>query len=639
MLQRAALPARDRLHPAALRALAGGATAPAPLVARLQSSAGNRAVAQLMASGAPIGHAGGAGNRALAAALAVQRAGPGAGAAKPDTKAERKAWEEAGLVGGGALYDLVNKDLSIAKLVGLALPELAGLINKGAEAGFEAATEAGGTKGKVEEIGLETKEVGQVSEAVTGWAQKAAEKWLATPDGKAFLAKAQAVVNEHPTAAYWTIVGAVAAGIAGATIAYFSNAIDPPELKKQFELAGIRIDAAVDLGKVQEQVLQSARLALKRKVGPGEASLSGGVKAVKGKEEEGYEYSLGAGYTLGPASLTGGYGYSSLKDQSSFNLGVGYKFQPLTLESTFRLADDGTGTLDTTGVLKLGEQAALGFGTYGAVTGPGTEKSPLGFKLSLTTSKGKESDKITADINPTTRALTLGREQVRSIYGGMLTVGTSEGDKGTTISAGYKRDALSADLKYSVSADGAETLETGAKGKAEGAEAGISLKYGLSEGELQALTTHLAFTTPDETLKFLNDIAITLGEKGVDAKVSLGMKLRLKSIAAELAGSMTVKEDVDVGASAKAAVGWKLPAGITMGVGAGGTYTPDKGKPATPWMVGPELSVGHEALPIRLVGGVNVPVGPGSEGLPPVFGLSIAPAFEFLGGGSGKKKK
>jgi hypothetical protein len=55
-------------------------------------------------------------------------------------------------------------------------------------------------------------------------------------------------------------------------------------------------------------------------------------------------------------------------------------------------------------------------------------------------------------------------------------------------------------------------------------------------------------------------------------------------------------------------------------------------------MLAPELPVGHEALPIRLVGSVSVPVGAGSEGMPPVFGLSVAPAFDFLGGDTGKKK-
>jgi hypothetical protein len=53
-------------------------------------------------------------------------------------------------------------------------------------------------------------------------------------------------------------------------------------------------------------------------------------------------------------------------------------------------------------------------------------------------------------------------------------------------------------------------------------------------------------------------------------------------------------------------------------------------------MVTPGVSVSHEALPIRLVGGVNVRVGPGSVGMAPVFGLSVSPNFEFW---SEKKKK
>jgi hypothetical protein len=48
------------------------------------------------------------------------------------------------------------------------------------------------------------------------------------------------------------------------------------------------------------------------------------------------------------------------------------------------------------------------------------------------------------------------------------------------------------------------------------------------------------------------------------------------------------------------------------------------------------VSVSHAALPIRLVGGVSVPVGPGSEGMAPVFGLSVSPNFDFW---KEKKKK
>lgn len=75
---------------------------------------------------------------------------------------------------------------------------------------------------------------------------------------------------------------------------------------------------------------------------------------------------------------------------------------------------------------------------------------------------------------------------------------------------------------------------------------------------------------------------------------------------------------------------------LQSGAGVSASLTPGKDGVPAPWMVTPGVSVSHEALPIRLIGGVSVPVGPGSEGMEPVFGLSIGTSFEFLGD---KKKK
>ena len=155
-------------------------------ISRLQSTAGNRAVVQLLADGArdtPIDALPELGNRATVHLLTAQREEPKAAPA-PDPKAEKKTWQDATPVGGGALYDLVNGDLKIAKILDLALPELVGLAGKGAGAGFDAATEAGGTKGEVKPIGLDTKEVTQITEAGAGWAEKAAAKWLATDESR-----------------------------------------------------------------------------------------------------------------------------------------------------------------------------------------------------------------------------------------------------------------------------------------------------------------------------------------------------------------------------------------------------------------------------------------------------------------------
>jgi hypothetical protein len=607
-------------------------------LAHLQATAGNGAVAQLLAANASPTLAMAAGNGALADALTVQRDGPKP-EAKPDPKAERKAWQDAGLVGGGALYDLVNKDLSIEKLVEMALPELAGLASSGAQAGFDEATKDNEKKGEVKEVGLDSKEVKQVADATTTWAQKAAQKWLDSGDGKKFLAKAQGLVNTNPKAAYWTIVGVMAAAIGGAVGAYFGNLVDPPEFKKAFEVKGVKIDAAVDLGKFRERILQSAKLAASTKAGPGEAGIEGTAKSVSDKGgNQGYDLGVGGTYTLGAAKLTGGYGYNTLTDQSSGNIGFGYKTQPLTLGTTFKLSQDGTGTLDTSFVGKLGQDTTFSAGAAGGLYGPGAAKSPMTFKLSLGTEHGKESDKVTASLSPTTNSVTFGTEQTRLLYGGVFGMSMTGGTTGQSVGASYVRDALRADIKYTVDQKGAEAVEGSVTGKADGAEAGATLKYGLTTGQLEKLTTHLGFTTADQTLTFLNDIAIEVGKGSVSAKVTGAMKLRLKTIAAEVEGSLTTKEGADTGASAHAGLGWKLPKGFTMGSGFGASYAPTKDKPVTPWMLGPEVSIGHEALPIRLVGGVSIPVGPGSEGLPPVFGMSVAPAFDFLGGDTGKKK-
>ena len=83
------------------------------------------------------------------------------------------------------------------------------------------------------------------------------------------------VRERAPQGAYWVIVSTLAVAIAGAVTAYFTNMIDPKEIKKTFEVKGLKIDAAVDLGKFQERVLQSAKLGLSGKAGPGTLGVEG----------------------------------------------------------------------------------------------------------------------------------------------------------------------------------------------------------------------------------------------------------------------------------------------------------------------------------------------------------------------------
>jgi hypothetical protein len=636
-------------------------------VAQLQASAGNRAVAELMTSDAgtgmelsPIDALAAGGNRAALRLLPVQRddkqpdaktdAKPDAkAAAKPDTKALRKAWADAGLVAGGPLFDLINDDLSVAKLLDMGLPELAGLAGTGAAAGFDKATEAGGSKGQVKPVGLETGEVKQVGEALAGWAVKAADKWLKSDAGKKFLAKAQGFINEHPKAAYWTIVSTLALGIGGAVTGYFMGAFDPKEFKKSFEIRGLKIDAAVDLGNFKERVLQSGKLAMSGVAGPGVLGIEGSAKTAtegKGKDAKtGYDLGVTGSYKLGDekkdapsGKVTAGYGYNTIKDQSQVSLGAGFKYKPLTLDTTWKFQGDGSGVLDTSVTGKLSDNLTLTAGTTVGAYGPASRDTPLGYKLALTSTKGKDSDKVTLDMDPKTKIVTFGTEQTRQLWGGALTTSTGQNMLGAGMNAGasYARNALKLDLKYTVDKAGKETLDVGASGKGEGVDAAFAGKFGLDTGDLEQLTVKLGFTNTDETLKFLHEMSIDVASGKVEAKATETIKLRLKQIALEIKGSLGESKGKAGPAEARIDVGWKLPSGLILGAGFGGSYTPGKEGVPAPWLVGPNVSVSHEALPIRLVGGVNVPVGPGSEGMPPVFGLSVSPNFEFW---SEKKKK
>lgn len=603
----------------------GATAADATTISRLQSTAGNRAVVGM---------------------LTAQREDEKKPTAAADTKAAlgssnaalRKAWGDAGLVAGDKLFDLVNSDLGVDKLVDMALPGLMGLANEGVAAGFAKGTED--TKGEVKEVGLDKKEAGQATEALTGWAKQGAETWLNGSDGKKFLAAAQGFVNNHPKGAYWAIVTALTLGIAGAVAAYFAGAIDPKEIKKKFEFAGLTIDAAVDLGKFQERILQSAKLGLSGKAGPGTAGVEGTAKSVTDDKtkKEGYELGVTGSYTLGDekkgpsAKLSGGYGYNTLKDESSANLGASMKFKPLTLDTTFKFQGDGSGVLDTSLVGKLSDDLTLSAGATGGVYGPAESKGPVGYKLALTSTKGKESDKVTMDVDPNARIVTFGTEQTRNLWGGSLTTSVGQG-AGATAGLAYKRDALKLDLKYTLDKAGKESMDVGASTTGQGMEAAFTGKFGLDTGQLNGLTVHLGFTTPDETLKFLHDMSIQVAAGKVDATATETIKVRLKQIAVEVAGSVGEKDDKSTG-SVRAEVGWKLPNGLILGVGAQATNTGGTGKAPSPWMAGPMLSVSHEALPVRLTGGVFTPIDAASPA-PPVFALGISGNFEF---GSGKKK-
>lgn len=604
------------------------ATGDIATISRLQANAGNRAVTELLTAQRE--------DEQQPAALA-----PGPRTApkvdpKTDKTALRKAWAEAGLVAGDKVFDLVNADLSMESLLGMALPELVGLANEGAAAGFAKGTQ--GTKGEVKEVGLDKKEAGQITGALTSWAQKGADTWLKGSSGKAFLEKAQGFVNQHPKGAYWVIVSTLAVAVAGAVTAYFANAIDPTEIKKKFESHGLNIDAAADIGKFQERVLQSAKLGLSGKAGPGTLGVEGTAKTVSDKTGTGYELGATGSYTLGDdkkgpsAKLSGGYAYNTLKDESSASIGANMKFKPLTIDTTFKFQGDGSGVLDTSVVGKLADNLTLSAGATGGVYGPAESKTPVAYKLALTSTNGKENDKVTMDVDPNARIVTFGTEQTRNLLGGSLTTSVANG-AGTTAGLSFARNALKADLKYTLDKAGAASLDVGASGKVEGIDGAFAGKFGLETGQLEKLTVHLGFTSPDETLKFLHEMSIEIAAGKVDAKATETIKVRLKQIAVEVEGSVGQKDDKAKG-SARAEVGWKLPSGLIIGAGAQATNTGGTGGAASPWMVGPILSVSHEALPIRLSGGVFTPIDPATP-TAPVFALGVSGNFDFA---SGKKK-
>ena len=277
-------------------------------------------------------------------------------------------------------------------------------------------------------------------------------------------------------------------------------------------------------------------------------------------------------------------------------------------------------------------------GAYGSAA-----KAPSGYKLALTSTKGKDSDKVTLELDPKTRVATLGTEQTRQLWGGSFTTSTAQGTGGTTAGVAFARDALKLDLKYTLDKANKAALDIGASGKGDGFDAAFAGKFGLGTGQLEKLTVHLGFNNPDETLKFLHDISIEVAAGKVDAKATETVKVRLKQIAVEVEGSISEKAD-KAGAGARAEIGWKLPSGLILGAGASATYGSaaaggkEGGKPGVPapWLVGPMVSVSHEALPVRLVGGVMVPVGGAPDNASPVFGLSVTGNFDFW---SEKKKK
>jgi hypothetical protein len=308
---------------------------------------GRAALPDVPASSAPLLLA-----RTPSAMLALQRSVGNAAAqqvlarepAKPAADADAKGWED--LPFGSTIYKELIKEYTPEKLLKLALPHLKSLPEKMPEVAVEGA-------------GLEGKETKQLAGGAASFAHKAAEEWMKTPEGKAWLDKAAGWAKQHPKTVYFTLLGAMAAAIAGAAVAYFTGNLDPPLLEKKFKALGFEITPGVDIGKFTETILQSAKLSISRELGQGVAASISGDVADGGKAG----WSGSAGAKLGTKDVFGTY---KLKWDEKGDLGHGVGFGAYGLTGSY-----GWGKGDDTGKLeyKLDDRLTTAYSFQGGDKG------------------------------------------------------------------------------------------------------------------------------------------------------------------------------------------------------------------------------------------------------------------------------
>lgn len=195
----------------------------------------------------------------------IQRLARGAAATRrlqrdDAAKAAEKRWEKAGPF-GDEVYKL---------LAGLITPaEISKLLKEVPPAVGGAVAGAIDDKELKAAAGLEAAEIKKAISAGGAWANKAAESWLKGESGKRFVAGVKKHLGEHPDAYYRGLFMLVSTAIAVAVTLYANNKLDPPKLEKEIKLGkGVTMTPGLDLGKPEEQWLQSAKLKFGWQVDP-----------------------------------------------------------------------------------------------------------------------------------------------------------------------------------------------------------------------------------------------------------------------------------------------------------------------------------------------------------------------------------
>ena len=586
-----ALPVAPLLDPAALARAPLGQRAAA--VAALQRSAGNGAVQQLLAR-------------------------EPAKAADPDVA----GWKDKPF--GETVYKEIIKKYTPEQLLKLALPQLSKLPKQIPEANSQAA-----------------------ASAAVPFAQKAAEEWMKTEGGKKFLADAATWVKQHPDAVYWTLVGAMAAAIAGAAIAYFSGAFAPGELDKKFKLLGFDIGAGADLGKFTEVILKSAKLSISRELGEGvSASVSGdvadggekgwsgsatgklGSKSVYGQYQLKWDEKGVAGQSVGFGAygLTGQYGWNKEGDTGQLE----YKLKPLIIpiETTamVKMNADGTVLLDASSLYKSAHDGSYKLGVKGPLAG-GKPDEAMVFTFGRANTAGGVTASSEWSFNPTKPGSEIGKYDFKAPIGPGLTLTQAMKVGGgeviaydTKLTGEALKGKIKAELAVGQTEEGKATAGGGVTIKLEDAE--WAVRAAFSDAELSELAMKMGFGGKEDAVKFLVDASLARKD-GVDKmtlKAILTAKIGKFATKWELNASQTEggdKPGASVGGSASFV--YTLPKGVLVGASGDVKYDAAGGVTA-----GPGVLVGHEWSPVLLKG--SVMVAPGGEAAP-VWGLSAVGRF------------
>jgi hypothetical protein len=532
------------------------ATLPAPggdAFAHVQAAIGNRALARMVAS---------------SQVLARDEKDKPAAAAKPAPVGTDEGWSAAGPWGDkvrGLLEDhLTTKDLG--SLLDL-LPDLAGQ-------GASAAVGAAGPKG-IEGVRLSPEEAAKLTSAVGTWGTKAAEKWLASPNGKKFLDAVRTKLGNNPKTVYWTLVSIVAAGLGTAVALYAAGKIDPPMLQKEFKLGkDWTLKGGVDLGKPQEQWFQSALLGV------------------------GWQATPLLNMDLGS---TFAYKAAAKDTPDTYTLGGAYSFKLLDADDKKKTALTGS----------LAGEYAWGTGAWKA--NAGLHGDVLGVGYGLVSGPKNTAMTFTGDANLVKDALKL---QVKGVM-------NSDAKKATTGADGKPVAGVS------------DTLGATVSGKAGGFDYSAAATWDLTEQQLGALSLHLGHATKDETVKWLVDIAHSMqgAEQTDTGKASL--QLVVKDYVLRVEARLNYAKDAWSGGGV-ASLGiplWKSGITVAPMLGAGyGAWDKDVGADKAPWLMG-GAGISYKDVPgVSLYGAYNQPL----SGAPGFFSIGIG---GYLGRPDPPKKK